>query len=520
MSVVLCLEHPTGVTTMLRRSLFGVVGAIALTYASLTSAATNTQRDTSRESYLPLYQNFVQTQTQPVSLPPGGREATIKRWNQIAIDATGLDHTPVAPGENRVFGEQLGPARASRAMAIIHIAMFDAANGVTRQYRSYSPLIAAPPQTSFEVAVATAAHDTLVAMFPSQRATFDHELARDIVNGHAPLPALLGVAYGRTAALAILIRRHNDGSNHAEQFMGVDYLPGDAAGIWRQDPITLIPIALGSKWAQVKPFVIPNASAFRIPPPPPMTSPEYATAYNEVKQLGGDGITTPTLRNADQAHIGIFWAYDGTPSLCAPPRLYNQVASQIADQRGTAYMQRLRLLALINVAMADTGIAAWESKFHYAFWRPITGIREADEGWGPTGSGDGNPATVVDETWTPLGAPASNTTSLNFTPPFPAYPSGHAAFGGALFEVLRRFYGTDDVAFTFVSDEFNGVTTGNDGNVRPYLPRSYTTLTDAEEENGQSRIYLGIHWSFDKTEGITQGNEVADYVYDRVFQPR
>jgi len=148
------------------------------------------------------------------------------------------------------------------------------------------------------------------------------------------------------------------------------------------------------------------------------------------------------------------------------------------------------------------------------------GFLESDPGTGPLGAGDGNAATIGDPTFTPLGAPASNLVAHNFTPPFPAYPSGHAGFGGALFQTIRRFYGTDRLGFTFVSDEFNGVTKGNDGNVRPYMARSFSTLSQAEEENGQSRIYLGIHWSFDKTEGIAQGRRVADYVFDHTFAPR
>ena len=182
-------------------------------------------------------------------------------------------------------------------------------------------------------------------------------------------------------------------------------------------------------------------------------------------------------------------------------------------------MELARLLALVNVAMADAGVAIWESKYHYDLWRPITGIREADEGTGPTGLGDGNPDTVGDPDFLPLGAPASNLTGPNFTPPFPAYPSGHAGFGGAIFQTLRRFYGTDRVRFTFVSDEFNGKTLDNTGAVRPYWPRTFSSLSEAEEENGQSRIYLGIHWRFDKVEGIAQGRRVADWVFTHVFRP-
>ncbi len=150
---------------------------------------------------------------------------------------------------------------------------------------------------------------------------------------------------------------------------------------------------------------------------------------------------------------------------------------------------------------------------------PVTGIREAEEGTGPTGAGDGNPATVGDPTFSPLGAPASNLNGPNFTPPFPAYPSGHAGFGGALFQILRKFYSADSISFTFVSDEFNGVTLDNHGNVRPLIPRSFSSLSQAEEENDQSRIYLGIHWAFDKTDGIAQGRQVADYVFENAFVP-
>jgi hypothetical protein len=201
--------------------------------------------------------------------------------------------------------------------------------------------------------------------------------------------------------------------------------------------------------------------------------------------------------------------------------LYNQIAVQVADEMHTNDVTEMaRLLALVNTAMADAGIAVWESKYFYQYWRPVTGIRESDEGTGPTLLGDGNPATMGDITFSPLGAPASNLVGPNFTPPFPSYPSGHAGFGGALFQTLRNFYGTDHISFTFISDEFNGVTEDNHGNVRPLIARSFARLSQAEEENGQSRIYLGIHWRFDKTEGITQGRRVANYVFAHAFAHR
>ncbi len=450
------------------------------------------------EALGPLYQQ----RPTPLKHAPAAGTDPIHRWNRIAIDASGVDHTPVAPGETRVFGEQLGPGRASRAMAIVHIAIFDAVNAIAGGYRSYTGLTHVPRSTSVNAAVAQAAHDTLVALYPSQADDFDDRLAEDLRQIRNGPQKAAGVHLGKRAAAAILTQRVADGSQIPEPRVGVDFITRDEPGYWRQDPVSLIPIALGAHWGQCKPFVLARGDQLRTPPPPALDSTEYATAFDEVVALGGDGVVTPTVRTAEQTQIGTYWAYDGTPSLCAPPRLYNQIAVHIADQRRTDPVRLARLLALVNVSMADAGMAIWDSKYFYQFWRPVTAVRESG-----------------DPTFMPLGAPASNLTGPNFTPPFPAYPSGHAGFGGALFQVLRRFYRTDRIPFTFVSDEFNGVTVDNQNNVRPLLPRSFASLSQAEEENGQSRIYLGIHWAFDKTEGIAQGRKVADYVFDHAFQP-
>lgn len=460
----------------------------------------------------------VQSGGTSASSPPS--TAALLRWNSIAIDASGLDHTPVAPGENRVFGEQVGPCRAARAMAIVHIAMFEAFNNIVGGFRSYVNLPFKGGPASVDAAIAQAAHDTLVVLFPSQKPAFDVKLAEDLALVGSGAQRTNGVNAGRRAAAAILAMRANDGANHPEPRVDIDFITSINAGKWRQDPISHHPLALGAHWDQVTPFVMRSARQFRVRPVPAMNSPEYTAAYDEVKRLGGDGIITPTERTEDQTETGIYWAYDGTPSLCAPPRLYNQIATLIAHQKGTTGIQLARLLALINTSMADAGIAIWESKFFYQCWRPITGIREADFGTGPSGSGDGNPDTIGDLLFSPLGAPASNLTGPNFTPPFPSYPSGHAGFGGALFQTLRDFYGTDNIPFTFVSDEFNGITLDNGGNIRPLKPRSFSTLSQAEEENGQSRIYLGIHFAFDKTEGIAQGRNVARFVFKTSFLPK
>ncbi|HEU0038129.1 MAG TPA: vanadium-dependent haloperoxidase [Verrucomicrobiae bacterium] len=491
----------------------------SITFLSLAiTTFTAGAADTFRENFGPQY-----SPAQPLAVIPrhGPRNGigTVRRWNEIAINASGLDHTPPAPGEQRVYGEQLGPCRAARAMAIVHIAMFDTVNAAVGDYESYTDVRALAGALSLPAALSQAAHDTLAALFPSQAASFDARLAEDLAQVSNKNAKANGVALGQRAAATLLALRTNDGSEVPEPRVGIDHITSDLPGRWRQDPISLIPLALGGHWGECKPFVIESSIQFRAPPPPAMASAEYTAAYNEVKRLGGDGVITPTGRTAEQTHIGIFWAYDGTPSLCAPPRLYNQITVHIADQMGTSDLELARLLALVNVAMADAGLAIWESKYYYDFWRPVTGIRESDPGAGPSGAGDGNPYTIGDPTFSPLGAPASNLEGPNFTPPFPSYPSGHGGFGGALFQTLRRFYGTDDIPFTFVSDEFNGITLGNDGTARPLIPRSFSSLSQAEDENGESRIYLGIHWRFDKDQAIAEGRRVGDYVFDHVFTP-
>ncbi len=439
-------------------------------------------------------------------------------WNEIALDTTAIDHTPVDPasGEDpRRFGEQLGPPRSAYAMAIIHIAMFDAENAITKKFVSYSGIPAVHGNVSVDRAIAQAAHDALVALYPFQKDRIDAIFDEDIVRIPGTQAAIdAGAALGTQAANAIIALRQKDGSAMPEPRWFSATPPGDyypigypnvQPGIWQVDPISNLGVALGGNWPKVKPFVMTSADQFRAPPPLPpfLKNKAFKQTFNEEIRVGGDPTRgTNTSRTDHQTFIAKFWAYDGTPALCAPPRLYNMIARTIALQQKMRTVPEIaRLFALVNVAMADAGLASWETKYFYQFWRPVTAIR-----------------LLRDPKFYPLGGQATNTAGPNFTPPFPSYTSGHATFGGALFQILRKFF-PDETPFTFVSDEWNGQNKDVNGNIRPLRPASFKSFTQAEWENAQSRLYMGIHWQFDAKNGIEQGNQVADFVFQHAFRP-
>ena len=434
-------------------------------------------------------------------------------WNEIALDTTAIDHTPVGAGELRIFGEQFGPTRSSRSMAIIHIAMFEAVNAVTHDYHSYTHLPAGHGQVSIDYAIAQSAHDALLALYPSQQARLDAILQSDIETiGGSQASRLAGQALGRAAADSILDMRSSDGSQIPEPVVGGAFTPIGGVGHWSPDPVSGLNIYLGAYWAKVKPFALTASDQFRAPPPPALNSSAYTNAFRHVSSKGGDPrLGTATTRTKEETLEGIFWSYDGTPALCAPPRLYNQIARTIVLQHGMNNVaEAARMMALINTAMADAAISAWDTKWHYQYWRPVTAIRSAAQG--------GNHAVQPDPDWFPLGGQATNTRGPNFTPPFPAYVSGHATIGGALFQVLRHYY-PDASPFEFTSDEWNGLNKDAFGTTRPLRPLYFTSFRDAEKQNADSRVYLGVHWQFDADQGVRQGNQVGDWVWDHAFQP-
>jgi hypothetical protein len=409
----------------------------------------------------------------------------------------------------RMFGEQLGLARASHTMAIVHISMFDGMNTIVGRLQGCIYNFPAEYGMSVDAAIAQAAHDCLAMLFPSQKPTFDKLLEEDL-NAITGTKQDLGVALGKSTTTAILLERTGDCLNHTEPRLGVDFNTSTQPCSWQKDPISQLNIALGACWKEVTLFAMDNAMQLCLGPMPELNSCSYTDAYMDVYCLGGNGINMPTDCSEEETFIGLFRAYDGRPSLCAPPQLYDQVAMQIATNQAKNDVNLLRLLTLVNVVMANWGIAARDLKYHYQFVRPVRCIHEDN----------GNPYTPTDMTLMPLGAPVSNSNNQpDFLPPLPAYPSGYATSGGTLFQMLRKFYSRDDLSFTFVSDEFNGVMQDSQGNIRPYRPCSFASLMEAKTENRHSQISLGLHWAFDNSLGINMGRKVATHVHNNAFCP-
>jgi hypothetical protein len=424
-------------------------------------------------------------------------------WNDVALQAVADDHTGTPAPIN-----QNGPTFTARALAIIHAAMFDAHNSIDRFYTQYLTLVPAASGASKEAAIAQAAFRTLAALYPAQMAKLNLKLNDFLATLPSGSAKNEGIAIGAVVADRILVERRNDGSQNS-----MPYTAGMLPGQHRPDPLNPTQGFGTPLWGTVKPFALPTVVAYRAPAPPALTSHEYAIAFNDVKS---NGAKVSTTRTPDQTEIGIFWGYDGSSKIGTPPRLYNQVIRTLSVQQGTDLRGNARLFALVNLAMADAGIQCWDTKYFYNIWRPILAVREADPGSGPTGQGDGNPSTVGDPLFEPLGAPKTNAPAgaINFTPNFPSYTSGHATFGAALFQTLKRFYGRDDILFTLCSDEFNGVSKDVDGTVRPVRKRPFGSFTEAMLENARSRIYLGIHYQFDADEGVKAGMSIADYVFN------
>ena len=376
----------------------------------------------------------------------------------------------------------------SRTMAIFSAAVYDSVNDIERTYKVFKVDVQAPRGASPEAAASEAAYTVLSSLYPNLSPMLKTTMAQSLAAVPAGPARDAGVAVGREVADGILKWRANDGSAAR-----VPYVPGAAPGQWRPTPPDYT-VAWGPDWGNVKPFAIARPAAYLPPPPPALTSSAYAAALNQVKSLGA---LHSTSRTPDETQAATFWTYDN-PSTGTPPVHYDQIVEDIALQQHNSLAQNARLFGLVNVAQGDAGIVAWNAKYTYDRWRPVTAIRLADT--------DGNPATIADPTWTPLGAP-DTPGQPSYTPPFPSYVSGHATFGAAVFTILADFYGTDSIHFTVGSDELPGVT------------RSFDSFSAAALENAWSRVYVGVHFWFDESAGSSIGAALGNTLFHQIMTP-
>jgi len=389
------------------------------------------------------------------------RADEVTKWNGVMLDAIRATGAP--------------PPRASRAMAIVSTAVYDAVNSIDRLNHPYAIDTIAPAGTSREAAAAAAAHRALIGLFPTQQAALDNALATSLATIPDGVGKTGGINLGVYVGEQMLALRSTDGWDASPP----PYLGSTDPGKWRPTPPGFAPGLLPA-WGNVRPFGVMSATQFVLPGPPGLDSPAYAAAYNEVKEYGRK---TGSSRTAEQTEIAKVWAAGA--GTVTPPGQWNQIATQIGESRGQSLHENARMLAFLNIATADAAICCWNAKYAYEMWRPVTAIVDAEL--------DGNPDTVDDDTWEPLLT----------TPPFPTYTSGHSTFSSSSAAVLAAYFGGDAVSFTL---------TGED--VGAGITRAFTSLSAAAQEAGQSRIYGGIHFQFDNQDALAAGGLIGQWVFD------
>jgi PAP2 superfamily len=385
------------------------------------------------------------------------RADVVTDWNNAALDAIRAGNT--------------APPIASRSLAILHVSIYDAVNGIAHTHERYLVPSVAPATASREAAASAAAHKALVNLFPANAASFD-ALHAAILAGIPDGPRKrVGIIWGEFVANVILAVRAHDGSNAVIPPPG-----GSGPGVWVPTPPAFLPYLL-PQWGFVVPFGMNSSSQFRPPGPPSLDSQRYAADYEEVKQLGA---AVGSTRTEEQTEIARFWA-DGAGTE-TPPGHWNSIAQIIADTRGNTLEENSRLFALLNIAMADAAICSWDAKYTFNFWRPVTAIAFAE--------------------------PELNWMSFITTPPFPDYVSGHSTFSAAAATVIPLFFDTEDLPFTTGSDFLPGVF------------RSFATCFDAAEEAAVSRIYGGIHFRFASEDGLQAGISIGEWTVAHYLLPR
>ncbi len=397
------------------------------------------------------------------------RADLVHDWNTVALHAIKDNKTP--------------PPLAARNLAILHTSIFDAVNGIKQpheqRYQSYRVKTHAKGKASEDAAISAAAHKVLVTLFPKGAPQFDTYYANALAEMPDNRVGQAGVAYGEMVARTILASRANDGAA-----ANVPYTSGTNPDSWQPTAPAFAP-ALLPQWPMVACFAMTSGAQFRPPAPPAIDTPAFAAEMNLTKRLGG---TNSTARTADQTLIAKFWA-DGAGTV-TPPGHWNVIAQDVSKMRRLNQDQNARLFALLNLALADAGICAWDAKYAYNYLRPITAIRNA--------AADNNAATDQDAAWTPL----------LVTPPFPEYTSGHSTFSSSAATVLARFFGTDRITFSTASEGAPGAV------------RKFSSFSQAATEAGMSRIYGGIHFMSGNTQGLRCGALLGDFVSKNYLLPK
>ena len=362
----------------------------------------------------------------------------------------------------RTPGAQPATVHATRSLAILHAAIYDAVNSIDGSHAPYRIMLPnLPATTSQDAAADAAAHQVLVSLFPAFTATLDSFYQQQL----APIPdsadKSAGIQAGITVANDILALRANDGS-------GVTPPPlvfGTGPGAYQKTPPNF-PNPVFTHWSGVTPFALQQANQFRPGPPPALSSQTYLNAFSEVETIGMQRSEAATT---DQRIIGVFW--NG-----AIQDYWNEIGQTAALAANLTTAQSARLFALLNFALADTVIAFYDAKYTYTFWRPVTAIRVSD------------PAN-------PNWLPETVTTAAD-----PSYPGAHGAISAAAATVLTAATGSDQFTFSVTSEVFAGVV------------RSFTSFSAASQEAFLSRIYAGQHFRFDQDAGSQLGTSVANFV--------
>jgi membrane-associated phospholipid phosphatase len=376
----------------------------------------------------------------------------------------------------RTAGAQPPTIHSTRSFAILHASIFDAVNNIDGTYSPYLVRLPDVSRLASQPAAADqAAHDVLVALYPTFQTTLDAELEQDLAQIPEGQDKADGVTVGQKVAAEILAFRSTDGANVTLP----PYVPGNQPGDYQFTPPNFAPADF-IQWPQVTPFALARADEFRPGPPPQLTSEEYTKTFDEVKSLG---FITSKTRTQEQTLIGNFW--NGNIQ-----DFWNEIAQTAALGHHLGLGRSARLFALLNISLADTTIAFFEAKYTYQFWRPVTAVELAGD--------DGNPNTEPDPNWLPLPTKTASD---------PSYPGAHSAISFAGAEVLKSDLG-DRFTFDVTSESLKGV------------KRHFTSFSAAAQEAGLSRIYAGQHFRTDHVAGKGLGAHVAESIVDTILLPR